>query len=136
MYFVNIIRCRKGLFFMARKLTKEELEKCKADFDIPQGLKPRYKAAEQAKVSRSTLKKGKAARAACDSPKEKHVGRPRTNPEGTRVFGLRVTCGERYMIKRILEYTRKFDGEPCFVIRVVGEPNIEELRITRFADDY
>ena len=99
-------------------------------------IRKKYNVAEQAKVSRSTLKKGKAARAACDSPKEKHVGRPRTNPEGTRVFGLRVTCGERYMIKRILEYTRKFDGEPCFVIRVVGEPNIEELRITRFADDY
>lgn len=132
---------------MARKLTKEELLKIElgdfyelADDTVKKKalakIHKKYKAAEQAKAARTTRTTKKTARAACDSPKEKHVGRPRTNPEGTRVWGLRVTLGERYMIKHILDYTRKIDGEPCFVIRVVGEPNIEELRITRFADDY
>ena len=100
-------------------------------------IRKKYSVAEQAKVSRSTLKKGKAARAACDSPtQKKRPGRPRTNPEYSKVWALRVTCGERFMIKRILEYTRKVDGEPCFAVRVVGEPNTEELLISRFADDY
>ena len=100
---------------MARKLTKEELERNKADFDIPAGLKP---LAEPKKGTSTTTKKAPAKNTKTgakkktseqkkreeesavaismpepETPKpEKHAGgRPRKSDEETRVFSFRLT---------------------------------------------
>lgn len=132
---------------MARKLTKEELLKIElgdfyelADDTVREKalakIHKKYKAAGQAKAARTTRTTGKAARAACDSPtQKKRPGRPRTNPKFSKVWALRVTDDEKFMIKHILDYTRRTD-ENYFAIRVLGEPDMEELQMNTYARVY
>ena len=99
-------------------------------------IRKKYKVAEQTKTARTTRTTKKAARAACDSPTpKKRPGRPRTNPEYSKVWAVRVTDAEKFMIKHILDYTRKTD-EYCFAVRAVFEPNIEELQMNTYARMY
>lgn len=94
-------------------------------------IRKKYKAAGQAKAARTTHATKKAARAACDSPpQKKRPGRPRTNPEYSKVWAVRVTNSEKFMIKLILDYKRKNQGHD-FAIRIMDDDDnsIEELKI-------
>lgn len=132
---------------MAKKLSPEELLKIElgdfyalADDTVKKkalaNIRRKKKAAEQTKAARTTRTTGKAARAACDSPPpKKRPGRPRTNPEGSAVWGLRVTGTEKFMIKVILDYIRKSQGYN-FLFRVMDDDSLDELKISASLREY
>lgn len=132
---------------MAIKLPAEELLKIElgdfyayADDTVREkalaNIRKKYKTAGQAKAARTTRTTEKAARAACDSPPpKKRPGRPRSNPEGSTVWGLRVTGTEKFMIKVILDYIRKAQGYN-FSFRVMDDDSIDELKISKCLKEY
>ena len=125
---------------MAKKLPLEELLKMElgdfyafADDTVREKalakIRKKYNVAEQTKAARATRTTKKAARAACDSPTpKKRPGRPRTNPEYSKVWAVRVTNSEKFMIKLILDYKRK-NQVYDFTIRAMDDDSIEDLKI-------
>lgn len=81
---------------MARKLTPEEIERNKTDFDIPAGLKPLVKKEKKPTTKKATSAKKPAKKPVKEEPKPapmqtKHPGgRPRKSEEKTDVRSFRL----------------------------------------------
>lgn len=70
---------------MARKLTPEELERNKADFDIPAGMKPLKPTKEKAPAKKPAAKKTPQP-----EPQPKHAGGRPKKQEETNVRSFRL----------------------------------------------